>query len=142
MDILAKAELIALQDVPWNVATASWTLFDQWESISLQRGSAITPDLTLSSITVNETGPYSATVFLNCAFDRTEEMSIGISVNGAEPANWLQEQGRGANKPIDFSWYGIHNLTAGDVLTVVGKMESTDTEVTVLSATFTVAKEF
>jgi len=142
MDILAKAELEITASRPLTVATGAWTLLGAWDAVALQRGSVVTPDAAAGTITVSETGPYSAMLIVNCAFDRTEELYIGFSINGADPVNWLQEQGRGANKPIDFQWYGIHQLNAGDVIQVAAQMETTETEVTLLSSTFTIAKEF
>ena len=98
MDILAKAELdVSAASTPWNVLTASWTVFDAWDRIPLARGSAITPSTDDNSMTINEAGPYSATLIINGAFDRTEELYIGMSVNGADPVKFLAEQGRGAN---------------------------------------------
>ena len=142
MDIFSKGELVVQTEGPFNVLTASWTTMENWDTVSLNRGPDVVADASANSITVNTAGPYSVSLFVNCAFDRTEELYIGFSVNGADPGKWLAEQGRGANRPIDFSWYGIHNLSAGDVITVVAQMETTDTEVTVLHSSFTIAKEF
>ena len=142
MEILAKAEMEISAASTVTVAFESWTPLTAWDNIPLARGAALTPDLASGGITVHDSGPYSAMLMLNCAFDRQEEVSVGFSINGVEPTRWLQEQGRGTSKPIDFSYYGIQQLTAGDVVTVVMKLETADGDVEVLSGTFTMAKEF
>jgi hypothetical protein len=144
MEILSKAELKVDAETSITVPTGSWALFNAWDSVGFSRGAALSIDLPNSGIIVNESGHYSIMVMVNCGFDRTEEMRLLFAVNGT-PVNatrFLSEQGRGANKPIDFSWYTINTLNAGDVVTVMVQMESTETEVTVLSANLTMSKEF
>ena len=141
MDILAKAELAIGTGYTLSASEVDWTGIG-WDETALDRGSALSVDIDNNSITVNEDGPYSVMIMLNAAFDRQEEVSLGFSINGASPVRWLQEQGRGASKPIDFSWYGIHTLSAGDVIQAVMKLETAAGDVNILSGTFTVAKEF
>jgi hypothetical protein len=142
MDILSKAEIAINTEQVVPVPTAGWATLANWDLTPLARGSIVTPDAAAGSITVSEAGPYAVALIANVAFDRTEELFVGFSVNGADPAKWLAEQGRGARKPIDFSWYGIHSLNAGDVITVAARMESTDTDVSLLNCSFSVSKEF
>ena len=95
MDILAKAEMEISAASTVTVSGTDWTPLTAWDNIPLARGAALTPDLASGGVTVNDSGPYSAMLMLNCAFDRQEEVFVGFSINGADPTRWLQEQGRG-----------------------------------------------
>ena len=78
---------------------------------------------------------------VNAGFDRQEELNLTFQINGTPTSDYLSEQGRATNKPVDFSWYGIVDLVAGDVIQAVLRMEATETDVNVLSANMVVSKE-
>jgi len=139
-DILAKAELKLTNNTDITVPTGAWVAIP-FNEAAFSRGAAITPDTSQNAVVINEDGYYGVSIMVNAAFDRTEEIRLTFEINGTAETVYLSEQGRGANKPIDFSWYGIRQFTSGDVIKAIVSMEATETEVSVLSANMIVAKE-
>jgi hypothetical protein len=141
MDILAKAFITLPHNTDLTVPTGAWVPIP-FNTEGFSRGTAITVDTANNALVVNESGPYSFSIFVNAAFDRTEEIMLTTEINGTASSIALSEQGRGANKPVDFSWFTIATLVAGDVVKAILSMEATETEVTILSANMLLSKEF
>lgn len=141
MDILAKVELKTTANTVVTVPSDSWVKLP-FDTEGFSRGTALTADTANNEIVINEAGPYSFVVMANAQFDRSEEIQLTVAKNGTPEASYLSEQGRGLSKPVDFSWMGISHFEAGDKLSIVLKMESTETDVEILNANLVVAKEF
>jgi len=139
-EILAKAGIKVTGPLTVTVPTGAWTLLP-FDTEMITRGSAASVDTANSAVNINEDGKYGVLIMVNAGFDRQEELNLTFQINGTPTSDYLSEQGRATNKPVDFSWYGIVDLVAGDVIQAVLRMEATETDVNVLSANMVVSKE-
>ena len=141
MNILAKAELKTSTNTIVLVPSGSWVQLP-FDTEGFIRCNTITPDVDKNEVLFNESGPYSFVLMVNAQFDNKEELQLSVAKNGVPEMTHLSEQGRGANHPVNFSWMGIANFRAGDKLSVILKMEASDTDVEILNANLIVSKEF